>query len=147
MVDLVSVVVDDRDVFEHLTKKLSAIDKWSWKLVQKLMRKIRDQILTFVNYWMFPDWRNVLCLKWSIYELRVSIPGMDYLVRIVFYSEKDELVLLTWSLIKPVSYKDKQTVESTKEKYDELITFADSVAKDYQTSKQYSYIFIPLLPL
>ena len=84
-------------------------------------------------------------LEENIIEFRIQLPRSDYLLRIIAWYTRWEMILLTWSLIKPKWYEDKKTTQDIDQEYITRITEAKNIRKDFTTQQQYSYSDISIL--
>jgi hypothetical protein len=78
-------------------------------------------------------------LENNIIEFRLKLPKSNHLLRIIWWYTPQQIVLLTWYLIKPEQYSDRKTITNTEKIYSEKITEAHNYWKDFLTVQQYHY--------
>ena len=88
---------------------------------------------------MMPDGVYCKVLENNIIEFRLQLPKSNHLLRIIWWYNQKEIVLLTWYIIKPEQYSDRKTTISTDKIYTEKITQAHNYWKDFLTVQQYNY--------
>jgi len=140
--DVLSLLQDDEDVIDICAHTIqNSIGKHID--VSKTIKKIYNQIDIFIRG-QNVDGRWVKNISWSIFEFKISIPQTNHLLRIIFHWQRDKIVLLTGSLIKPDDYDDKHTTVMTDTKYQQEIQKAQWVVDDYYGPQRLNYV--PILP-
>ncbi len=112
---------------------------------EKCLGKVIPTLQYFINNDMYCDGYITKHLEENIIEFRIQLPRSDYLLRIIAWYTRWEMILLTWSLIKPKWYEDKKTTQDIDQEYITRITEAKNIRKDFTTQQQYSYSDISIL--
>ena len=139
---IVSYMEDGKDVFCFLIEKLKETQRQISS--GAILKKIYLYLKGFFAH-QRPDGVSIKCVQGSIYEMRILVAGTWYVARTFFHREKDKLILLTASLVKPRIYDTKQTTKNIEHVYTVCIEKSQKIVQDYLTSKNYTYAFISLL--
>lgn len=118
---------------EHLT------DLKKTDIQDKCLQKIIATIYYFKNNNMMPDGIYCKVLENNIIEFRLQLPKSNHLLRIIWAYNQEKIVLLTWYLIKPEQYSDRNTTINTDKLYTTHIINAHSYRKDFITHQKYNY--------
>ena len=129
------------DIIQNLLNEIS--DRYLWYKISKLSSKIYKQLQYFKTN-QIVDWYSVKHLENQIFEFKISIPNTKDLIRLLFAWERDELVLLTWYLIKPENYNKIHTRTEVNKYYHQQINDANTILQDYKSSKKLTYQLIDL---
>ena len=135
-------LMDDDDI---ISKCLNEIEDKSFTHLKKIeiRKKCFDKIITSMHYFknnnMMPDGIYCKVLEKNIIEFRLQLPKSNHLLRIIWWYNQQEIVLLTWYIIKPEQYSDRKTTINTDKIYTEKITQAYDYWKDFLTVQQYNY--------
>ena len=136
MINVYSLEEEWKDIIQKiLEEKILQTKK------NKLKYKILSAIWQFMNFQQI-DWFRTKNLGWAINEFRISVPGSKNLIRIMFYYEKQELVLLTGYLIKPENYSKSQEKKEINNLYENQIKKSKQIINDFKTERKNSYLDI-----
>ena len=121
---------------------------WSLdEFMESVTNKIEAALVMFLKQNMYADGHVIAHIQWPIFEMRIALPRTKHLMRMFFVCEKNELILITWWLIKPKSYSQKKELQSIHKNYEDNIQNAHRIYQDWKWAKKYWYkdIFIHLL--
>lgn len=111
---------------------------------EKLLKKIRETIKNYERQWFQADWQRVKNLEWPFFEFCISAGWTNYLIRIFFFHSDIASIILTWNLIKPENYKDKQNTDYVDREYQQELKFCKRTQKDFLWEKKLDYQLLEL---
>lgn len=135
---IVSLKFENTDILDYLIQKVEE------KSQEALRKKIILAINSFLMQERIENNKSIKSLKWPIFEFRISIPATKKLLRLIFYYQRWELILLSWYIIKPEDYKDKKNTRTIQSEYSKEIKNAENVYQDYKWPQNLHYIPITL---
>ena len=113
-------VVDKLFSVRKLIKQIRKewIIRWWYKKIEDYLK---NNVIMFIRFFIKnkfkPDWYKICNLKWNVYELRIML-NEKKLLRIIFYYDGIDIILLTWYIIKNNLEKyDKKTKEKIEKNY------------------------------